>query len=260
MKSESKIESPETIEIEDIESYAKIIREFEKKLVIYRGISQESEMWPKIVRSFFESDAYKKFKSDNKNKLNHEEVKDLFEYASWDKSLSISLKNLFFQYEETLFNSFKRQARAYRSSDSEPKNDWEWFALAQHRGLPTRLLDWTKNPLAALYFSLQGDLEEEYCFVRYVILGDIGSGHNHMVQLDSPDACSQPLKYCSAPNRYLPPAIDKRIVSQDAIFTIQKNPLYPILDEWKSETPDIKCGEFKVHRGNKKTYLRVYFL
>ena len=55
------------------------------------------------------------------------------------------------QYERVIFDDFKRKYSMF--TDVRPKNDMEFLFLAQHYGLPTRLLDWTYNPLIALYFA-----------------------------------------------------------------------------------------------------------
>jgi hypothetical protein len=56
------------------------------------------------------------------------------------------------EIERRLLTMFRQRSAPYYPRPGT--NDWDYFFLMQHYGVPTRLLDWSENALVALYFAI----------------------------------------------------------------------------------------------------------
>ena len=109
---------------------------------------------------------------------------------------------------------WKKEAVAF--SQEVPQNEFECLAYAQHYGLATRLLDWTTNPLAALYFAVEAEYEKDGGVFAYTSTVHIDSDKGILDQPAHPVAL------------YFPRPFDRRILCQAACFTCHSEPWKPL--------------------------------
>lgn len=174
------MEKPILNRIDHIETFSEYLQEIEKfrsknhHVLLFRGQSSDAPLLPSIART--------------------------------NPSVDTTAK------EKIMLSELKR--RGGFLAEIKQMDDWELIVFAQHHEMKTRLLDWSSNPLAALWFACQSEFMMKEDSYVYVLTGT----ENFEV---NPDKDVSP--FTLKKTKVLRPSLNNaRIIAQSGWFTIQR--------------------------------------
>ena len=127
------------------------------------------------------------------------------------------------EQEARILRIFKRKAHQFLERPPEWDDDFQWLALMQHHGAPTRLIDFTWSPYVAAFFALERTLGD--CVVWAINPANIASSRTpeggHM---DPRITGNFAVHFLEGNERFIwmgePRTMNRRLIAQSGTFLV----------------------------------------
>ncbi len=181
--------------IQNINEFHEMVAAYSDEFPIYRGLKDSSyKLLSRVGRSRLEFPNYKKDSFNHIDELNQNS-------------------------EIGALELFKKHAIQHVAISEI--NDWEWLGIAQHHGLPTRLMDWTRNPLVAAYFACEDNTNDKNAVIYKIDMYD------DLFFINDDDLPFE----ITRPKLFDPNQVNPRITAQSALFSVHPKPHIPFEHE-----------------------------
>ena len=204
---------------------------------------------------------HKLFEDGYDNKINRYRSNYVFRGLSDSSYDLLSSLNRVCRDNIKLEQCLLRNFRKYASAELGKSGFWDILSIAQHHGLPTRLLDWTFSPFVALHFATESfsiynkdaaiwciDFVEAHKYLPDSFISSLDNNYAYGFTTDmldklAPDFNSLKKSETEIASKpfvvfFEPPSIDSRIVNQYALFSVMSDPSITI-SQWLAEHPGI---------------------
>jgi hypothetical protein len=127
------------------------------------------------------------------------------------------------EQESRILRIFKRKAHQFLDKPPEPGDDFQWLALMQHHGAPTRLIDFSWSPYVAAFFALERTLSDGVVWAMNPARIDSSRAHKP-VRMD-PRISHNFTRYFLKGDRHFiwlgePHTMNRRLIAQSGTFVV----------------------------------------
>jgi hypothetical protein len=166
------------------------------------------------------------------------------------------------EQERRIIRIFKRKAHVFLENPPAADDDFQWLALMQHHGAPTRLLDFTWSPYVAAFFALERAVADSVVWALNP--ARVESGRAPKPKRLDPRIAGNFARYYLGGQRHFiwmgePHTMNRRLIAQSGTFALPGILDTPIEEILEDRDPENVMTKFVISHAVREVAMRELY-